>query len=1129
MMNPEELLAHADFVQVLAGSLVADDDHAADIVQQTWIAALKNPPARDDSTRFWFSRVIRNLAATRRRNETRRVDREKRASRPEKVYSAAEVVERAEMRHRVVEAVLGLSEPYKSSILLRYYEDLAPREIAESEGIPVETVRTRIKRGLARLREKLDRDFGGRGAWCLALAPIAGLDAASLSVGTITGASVGATTGTAVGATTGTTALLSGGILLATKMKLGIAAVALLCTGLFLWQALEEKETDINNSGELAGLKTSINGSGSPAGNERDDGGGGNLQKGAGSTIPILPSGLFVSGRVTDEFSGKPVSAFEFKLLRKADDKSPSQSGWDEVINETMRESDGAFRFSLKRGGLHKLTVSTSRHLQKVIGDLEIPEAAGLQDLEILLDPGFEISGSVLDDTTDKPVAGAIVGSAESKKTDLVQLLRERKEGTVYSVTDEDGRFSLCGLSNKRQEIAAVHPDYAEGNKAVTPGQSRGVEIRLKSGPRIFGRALDDEGRPRADVLITFSGEELPLRRSLLSAADGRYRSPPLRPGEVEVSAWIPRWLESGDSEFASEIKRAVLVDEDIEINFGPLAEHVTWRGIFYDQKDVPQAGGSLILDQLVIDKIGIVRHGSHHGADCDETGSFEFRKLLPGRYRLTPYLTDRSTPDGFEKTVVFDAPGLSEFDFRLRLPDRSGNNCSVNGLLINGETGTPFRFKKEVYVWAMRMAPTRQHEIVNPQADGSFFFPALAPGNYDFAITGGDLLRTRISGIPLKGGENLKNLHLVVPSHGQLRVRLAGFREKDPRTFKIGLWRNTQLKRISFEDQNLGDDGTWEMTRTCESQGWNIAVAFEKMGFLKRQVEVVPRGLTEIVIKRDDLHPAPEPVHLAGTLTDPDGNPVSGKKLFLRSGITFAAAPRWTAHKVITDSDGTFSFARIHPGIWCATAARGPGAESTLAEFVIPEEGVDSFDINLVLPTGSVRGTLCDKLTGKPTANSGSQALITLNDINHYSTVSMAVDQNGIGHFVLGGVPAGQYFLEVRTFTHFEYRSPSFSHDGCEDIDVGSILLDPCGIIDVEVVGSEGQALTEFEIFCNSNICVNYLRENLADGRFRYAFLPLGKVSLEISAVGHKTGAQTVYLRPGVHAQVRFELDRGT
>ena len=43
-MNPEDLLAHSRFIRKLAWSLVSDEHAAADLSQEVWVRALKNPP-----------------------------------------------------------------------------------------------------------------------------------------------------------------------------------------------------------------------------------------------------------------------------------------------------------------------------------------------------------------------------------------------------------------------------------------------------------------------------------------------------------------------------------------------------------------------------------------------------------------------------------------------------------------------------------------------------------------------------------------------------------------------------------------------------------------------------------------------------------------------------------------------------------------------------------------------------------------------------------------------------------------------------------------------------------------------------------------------------------------------------
>lgn len=173
-VDPERLLAHADFVRSVAIALLRDSHAAEDVVQETFVAALRSGPDRG-SLRGWLGGVARNLALLRRRRDLRATAREARVARPEGVPSPVDVLERERLRRRVVAAVLALSEPYRATLLLRYFEDLPPREVARRMGVPPETVRTRTRRGLDRVREALgEQGRGDARATALALAGSAG-------------------------------------------------------------------------------------------------------------------------------------------------------------------------------------------------------------------------------------------------------------------------------------------------------------------------------------------------------------------------------------------------------------------------------------------------------------------------------------------------------------------------------------------------------------------------------------------------------------------------------------------------------------------------------------------------------------------------------------------------------------------------------------------------------------------------------------------------------------------------------------------------------------------------------------------------------------------------------------------
>ena len=210
----EALLAHRDWVRRVARALTSDEAGAADLEQETWLRALRDPPREDRGLRAWLGTVLRNTAWKMRRSELRRRGHEVAAIPSRTAAPPPDLVAEAEAHERVVRLVLDLEEPYRTTMLTRWFEGLPPAAMAERLGIPVETVRTRLRRALETIRERLDRQSeGDRRRWLFALGPLA-----RAADGPGTRGRVGPVAATAAAA---------GGIVMATKGKAAIAAAAL--------------------------------------------------------------------------------------------------------------------------------------------------------------------------------------------------------------------------------------------------------------------------------------------------------------------------------------------------------------------------------------------------------------------------------------------------------------------------------------------------------------------------------------------------------------------------------------------------------------------------------------------------------------------------------------------------------------------------------------------------------------------------------------------------------------------------------------------------------------------------------------------------------------------------------------
>jgi RNA polymerase sigma-70 factor (ECF subfamily) len=189
-------------VRRLARSLVRDEAAADDVEQRTWLAALESPPREEACARSWLARVVRSKVLNAHRSRTRRDAHERRGALglSQSERSAEDVVALAETQKELVVAVLALGEPYRTTVLLRFFEELPPREVARRMGANVETVRTRTRRALDALRAGLTKRHGGDG-WVAALAPLAGIriETGGPIVATAAGSAAGAAGGAIVG------------------------------------------------------------------------------------------------------------------------------------------------------------------------------------------------------------------------------------------------------------------------------------------------------------------------------------------------------------------------------------------------------------------------------------------------------------------------------------------------------------------------------------------------------------------------------------------------------------------------------------------------------------------------------------------------------------------------------------------------------------------------------------------------------------------------------------------------------------------------------------------------------------------------------------------------------------------
>ncbi len=513
-IDVEALLDEGAWVRALAQRLVGAGD-ADDVAQDTLIAALEHAPRDPLHRRSWLARVTTNFARLKHRGDAHRTQREMRASHPEAQPSASETLERLEAQRALVDALRALDEPYRTTVMRRYFDNESAADIARTENVPAATVRWRLMRGVEELRAKLDQRYGDRASWSVAFIPLirhhAALPAAAVgtSAATITGVLVmNALSRTALVAALVVSGSLGIWLAVRTESPLDLPDIAHRSAP----DELEKPETNSTPTTELAAPKAPTEARAAvPA-----------------TSMPVAAAQLarttgHVDGRFVDA-SGRAiadVTLVEPVFADHATVKSDEHGAF--VLDIPLAPAKGTMKFEARCAGWATFygNIAPRPDETQRMGD-------------IVLEPGGSIAGVVLG-PDGAPAAGVQVMATDPQFTDLDS---ERRQGPgevrVPNTTSAvDGSFRIDGVP-ARMMRAWAHVDgtrwaFSDPIDVPAVGVRAGIVLNLEAlsaDDRIEGIVLDPAGKPLAGVYVNFACTSAghSWSSSIQTHADGRFQ-----------------------------------------------------------------------------------------------------------------------------------------------------------------------------------------------------------------------------------------------------------------------------------------------------------------------------------------------------------------------------------------------------------------------------------------------------------------------------------------------------------------------------------------------------------------------------------------------------------------------------
>lgn len=155
-------------IYALAYRVLGREEDARDVCQETFLRAYRALPGFKGQAKFssWIYRIALNLCRDWIRRQRRTpvvalpedLDPETLASSQGPAESIEDLAARRELGAVIGRAMALLPEEQRTAIILKEYHGMTFQEIADMQGCPLSTVKTRLYQGLSVIRRHLERE-----------------------------------------------------------------------------------------------------------------------------------------------------------------------------------------------------------------------------------------------------------------------------------------------------------------------------------------------------------------------------------------------------------------------------------------------------------------------------------------------------------------------------------------------------------------------------------------------------------------------------------------------------------------------------------------------------------------------------------------------------------------------------------------------------------------------------------------------------------------------------------------------------------------------------------------------------------------------------------------------------------
>lgn len=562
----DEVLKHRGFIESRARALSSDEHEAEDLTQRTLLYALERPPKSSFALRTWLRLVVRHLAINSRVSRRRQLEREHRVARESDLGEVSHAPS-MEQSSEVIRCVEALHEPYRTVITQHYLEGHNTSQIASRLGIPVGTVKSRLRKGRELLLSTYSRPSSPRTQRRFGVGALLGLWPTEGSRPSIWGWSWRGLL--VVSASLAVLLSISDGWASSTPVS-GVAA-------------LEASRASDSRANQVITREVGVFGSATEHRRPASVDGGG-VRGTQVAAEKALGASFLVQGK-----HGEAIAFVDIQFVPEDANSTSARQGAGAIFSSSL-DGWGSLDAALGPGLLRSADPEWITVREGVVDPWNPHEVP-----VVMVAPAKEISGRVVD-PQGNPISKAAVSARWGKNIHVRVSNAASKNAHGKAVeSDEEGRFRLPAADLDELIVRARHPDFEElqiqlaeftGEFVMRPPSGEGM--------RLHGVVLDAKGAlvPAAVVSVrgahTKTDEEGRYELFLPAARLHEPRTPKAMPsnhGPLQALAMHPEFGIGVQALTASSEHECVLhLDQAVE----------ALRGVVVDEDGVPQRGAQV-------------------------------------------------------------------------------------------------------------------------------------------------------------------------------------------------------------------------------------------------------------------------------------------------------------------------------------------------------------------------------------------------------------------------------------------------------------------------------------------------------------------------------------------------------